>query len=204
MANFDNQYFFVVKADDERLPSLTPDVNTEDRRHTYEAQAAGSPPLVFFNGARDYQKKMGVPNWTGEMPDVLFDGSNLVVRSRIREQLLPYDIPHLSMHPAVYVDDAGKWREDYWYLTFTDRFDCWDRASSDYETEPLEMGGFKLHNVYSYSLDRQVLDTKPPEERLLFKMGGTLEGLVVCHESLAFLFRSGDRRGAELVPIGDY
>lgn len=43
------------------------------------------------------------------------------------------------------------------------------------------LGGFKLHGVYTYALDAVVLDKIPLNQRLLFKMGATLEAYIVCH-----------------------
>lgn len=203
MNKYDQQYWFIQKADNDSLPSLTADENTEDRTFSYEKQPVGSPPLFFFNGAKDYQKKLGIPS-VKMLPNILFDGSNLVVRSRIRETLLNYDIPNLHMHPTIYIHDDGKWHEDYWYMTFTEQLDCWDRQNSTYEPEPLEMGGFKLHSVYTYSLNQELLDKTPLEQRLLFEMGGTQDGYTVCCQKLLRLFQGDGKNGAKLTPIHEY
>ena len=187
MNDYDQQYYFIRLADNDGLPFLTPDVNTEDREFRYQRQAMGSPPLVFFNGSKEFQQKRHIPS-VKVPPDILFEGSNLVVCSRIREALLEFDIAHLHMHPAIYIHDDGKWHEDYWYMTFTEQFDCWDRVNSTYEEEPLEMGGMKMHSVYTYSLNKELLDKIPLEKRLLFEMGGTQDGYTVCHRSLLRLF----------------
>jgi len=107
------------------------------------------------------------------------------------------------MHPSVFVDKRKKWHEDYWYLCFTQQLDCWDRDASEYEDEPLEMGGFELYSVYSYSLDEQVLDRIPLQNRQIFKMGSTQDGYIFCHKSLAHLFRGTDC-GVELVAVPAY
>ncbi|MET3130291.1 hypothetical protein AAKU55_000544 [Oxalobacteraceae bacterium GrIS 1.11] len=203
MNAYDKQYYIIDKANDDSLPSLTPDTNTKDRRFRYEKQKMESPPLIFFNGAKEYQKKLDIaPIKT--MPNILFSGSNLMVCSGIREEILSFNIPHLNMHPAIYIHDDGKWHEDYWYMTFTEQFDCWDRINSTYEDEPLEMGGFKLYSIYTYSLDQELLDKIPLEQRLLFKMGGTQDGDIVCHESISHLFYTGDTCGSKLTLISDY
>ncbi len=203
MGNYNSQYYFIQSADNDSHPGLTADINTEDRRYSFEAQPMGSPPLVFFNGAKEYQEKMKIK--TIEVPPkILFDGSNLMVPRKVREKLLQLDIPHLDMHPAIYIHDDGKWYEDYWYMTFTERFDCWDRTSSVYEEEPLEMGGFKLHSVYTYSLDQEFLAGIPLARRLLFKMGGTQDAYVVCHESISSLFYTSDTCGSKLTLLSDY
>jgi len=136
----------------------------------------------------------------------LFDGANPVVRSGIREKLLNYDIPNLHMHPTVYIHDDGKWHEDLWYLTLTERFDCWDRSNSEYEQEapPVRLGGFELYQVYKYSLNEGLLDKTPLEQRLLFQMGGSLDPYFVCHQKLLGLFPFGSKSGIKLTSIADY
>ena len=135
------------------------------------------------------------------MADILFDGANFIVRSPIHDRLLAYDIPNLGIHPSIYIDDRDVWHEDYWYLAFTEDFDCWDRSASNYNLKPMEMGGEKSYKVRSYSLDVKLLDNTPLEARLLFKMGSTVDGKVVCHKSLAPIFSSGVNNGAELKEI---
>ena len=152
-------------------PSLTHDDNTAERQFRFMQQPLGAAPLIFFNGGRDYQKKLGerplkIP------PRILFDGSNPVVDSAIREKLLNYDIPNMFLHPAVYIHDDDKWYEDYWYMTFTKQFDCWDRKKSVYYSEPMTLGGSLSYEVSQYSLSEKILDEIPVENRLLFEMGG--------------------------------
>lgn len=197
---YDIDYFFILCANNDRIPDLTPDTNTEDRTFRYERQPMGSPPLVFFNGGSDYQKKMKV-KVIETPPEILFDGSNPLVPSRIREALLKLNIPNLHMHPSVYIHDDKKWYEDYWYMTFTQQLDCWDRTNSTYDDEPIKLGGFINYSVYTYSLNEELLDKIPLEQRLLFEMGGTLEGKVVCHKSIKHLFIN---EGTQLTPIAEY
>lgn len=201
MKKYDQQYFIIERADDDKLPYLIADKNTEDRNFQYERQLVGTPPLGFLNGWKDENLAQGIK---AIVPDILFAGTAPVVHSPIREVLLNYDIPNLHMHPTFYIHDNGKWHEDLWYMTFTDRFDCWDREHSAYEPEPLEMGGFKLHSVYTYSLNEELLDKTPLEQRLLFKMGGSIDAFVVCHQKLLGLFRGDGKNGAKLTPIHEY
>lgn len=71
MNDYDQQYYFIESPDNDSLPELSPDVNTEDRKFRYQRQAMGSPPLVFFNGSREYQQKMRSPSMKVP-PDILF------------------------------------------------------------------------------------------------------------------------------------
>lgn len=203
MRNYDDEYFFIEEVEDERLPALLPDSNTEDRTFRFEAQPVGSPPLVFRNGAHDVQRRRRLSPLR-PVPDVLFSGANLVVRTKIRDALLGINVPHLSMHPTVYIDEDNKWHEDFWYMTFTQTFDCWDRKSSDYKATPLTVGGAKLYSVYSYRLDADVLDQVPLEQRLLFKMGGTQDGYIVCHTTMTKHFSSALSKSLVFTRISDY
>ncbi|MTV40781.1 hypothetical protein [Duganella radicis] len=171
LAMCDLEYYFIQKQGDDRLPSLTPDENTVNRNYSFEPQPNGSAPFMFSDGGSDYARKLGIVPFK-ELPDILFDGSNLLVRNHIRGALLALDLPGVHIHPAVFVDAYKNWHEDYWFLAFPERLDCWDRKLSDFEDEPLELGGFKLHGVYTYVLDAAVLDSIPLHQRLLFKMEG--------------------------------
>lgn len=201
MSKFNDEYFFVMRPrDNDRLPFLVPDTNTEDREFRYKAQPFGSPPLVFHNDLEQEDIKAGMRT---VVAPILFAGTDLVVASSIREQLLHMEVPNLSMHPAIYIDETDHWHEDYWYLTFTDRLDCWDRVHSTFDDEepPIKLGGYELFEVYRYSLDEQVLDRLPLQQRLLFKMGGTTTADVVCHASVVRTLTSAFPDAIKLKPI---
>jgi hypothetical protein len=202
MTKFDHDYFFIRSdAANNRLPFLKADLNTQERHHDFQPQPMGSAPLVFVNGMKEDFRERRVK---ADVTDILFNGSNFMVRDHMREQLLQFDIPNLHIHPAIYIDDSDDWHEDYWFLTFSTLFDCWDRTASDYDDDPVEIGDAKMYSVYEYSLNSELLDSIPLKDRLLFKMGGTIQGMVVCHKSIAGIFRSGQNTGARLQLISDY
>lgn len=163
----------------------------------------GSAPLVFFNGASDYQRKLGI-QMIKVPPQIVFEGSNLVVDDVIREALLGRNFPNLHIHPAVYIHDDGKRYDNYWYLTFSRKFDCWDRKTSSYHPRPISFGGEDTYEVVDYHLSDEVMDATPIEQRLLFKMGGTNAGSIVCHESIVQFFGAGQASGADIVRIDKY
>jgi hypothetical protein len=200
-SKYDEEYFFILKNDDNaRLPTLKADKNTAARNFYYQPIPTGSAPLIFFNGYREEFREDGVAD---DAVDILFAGANFAVRDPIRERLLTFNIPHITMHPAVYIDDRDTWHEDFWFVAFDRRFDCWDRARSEYDPDPLEIGGHKMYSIYQYVLDDRVLDATPLEQRLLFQMGGTDDELVLCHRSLAPIFRQEGASGAVLKPVRD-
>lgn len=203
MTDLNKEYFFVLKPSGDHVPFLVPDADTEGKSDGVAPQPPGSPPLVFLNAWRDENRKAGV---FAQANDVMFSGADLLVRSAIREALLDLAIPRLTMAPAIFIDDEGQRHEDYWFLTFTDRFDCWDRATSEYDedTPPVMVRGMPNHAVATYSLDRELMAKTALKDRLLFKMGADIMGFVVCHESLASLLGGAGDRGAKLVSLADY
>lgn len=199
MSKFNDHYFFIRPDEsNERLPFLTPDVNTCERRYTEHPVSPGSAPLIFSNGWKAEFAARGIKE---DVADVLFEGLGFIVRDHIRDRLLSLDLCEVHLHPAVYIDDSGNWHEDYWFVAIMNRFDCWDRDTSTFDDEPLEIGGQKLFSMYTYALDDKVVDAKPLPERLLFLMGGTQDGMITCHKSVASVFRG---HGAVLQPITDY
>ena len=66
------------------------------------------------------------------------------------------------------------------------------------------MGGETLYQVYEYRLSSKILDSVPLDRRLLFKMGGTLKGMVLCHKSLLKIFMQNGNVGLDVVGILDY
>lgn len=200
MKNYDDEYYFVLKdTSNAKLPELMADVDTAGRRFRYQQQPLGSPPMRFSNGFSADFKQLRLKD---QVADVLFDGSNFMVSGAIRDALLRFDIAHMVMHSAIYVDDAGDWHENYWYVGFTTPLDCWDRQKSDFEDDPVVIGQSIRYAVYSYALNHEVLDHTPLAERLLFEMGGTTDGRIVCHQSLVHLFR-GPASGTRVVRVVD-
>ena len=57
------------------------------------------------------------------------------------------------------------------------------------------------YDVYQYSLNDELLENTPLEQRRLFLMGKTMDPLVTVHRSIAGLF---ERSGADLVPLLDW
>jgi hypothetical protein len=199
MTVFSKEYFFILQPEDERLPDLTGDEDTVAKQYDWEIQPLGAKPLIFYNGAYDFQKRKHITP-TNPPPEVLFNGSNLMVIDRIANKLWDMEIPNFAIQPAIFIDHKDNWYENYWFLTFTTRFDCWDRQDSTYEPEPSGTVP-PLYEVYTYSLNEELLQKTPLVERRLFKMGGTSDGFIVVHKSIAGLFRV---KGVDVVPIADY
>ncbi len=200
MSTYDSQYYFIrFPSNKEGIPSLLADHNTVNRRFEYEQQDEGSPPLVFHNGMKNEYLAAGTS--IAKPHDILFDGTNIVVTTDIHRELLTFNTPDMYTHPTVYIHDDGEWYEDYWYITFEKRFDCWDRENSDYDPEPDGFGDFIYYEVDQFSLNSELLDNTPLNQRLLFKMGGASDAFVTCHESIKHLF---DNDGTTLIAVNDW
>lgn len=202
MASYDQDYYFIRKPrKDPKVPFLVPDANTENRHFENKPEPVGSPPLVFLNGYKKENKKSGI---NARTTDIMFVGADFIVSTAMRDKLVVRDLPNVFMHPAIYIDDKDKWHEDYWFLTFPETFDCWDRKTSRYDKEaPIEVDDEKIYGVSSYRLDPVVMEKTPLEKRLLFKMGGDLSNYIVCHQSLLSIFRAGGDSGANILALSE-
>jgi hypothetical protein len=200
MNAFNKEYFFIDMSDDERLPYLTPDEDTVNKPYGWEVLPTGSKPLIFHNGSLDWQEERRIRP-IDPPPDIMFNGSYPVVCERIANKLWDLDppIPNMAIQPAIYIDHKDKWHENYWFLTFTNVFDCWDRERSSYSSHVLKDP--PRYEIFSYSLDESLMEKTPFNERRLFKMGGTTTGMIVVHESLADLFRV---KGVNLTRIDEW
>jgi hypothetical protein len=201
---YEDEYFFISKPmNSPKLPFLSPDEDTANRRFRFEALPLGQKPLVFYNENRAINLDKGITSLT---TDILFDGFDMVVRDPIREKLIDYDFPDLHIYPSIYIDDKEQWHEDYWYLTFTKEFDCWDRDKSDYNRSGgVHSGGQVYYNVFTYVFNEPLMQKTPLEQRLLFKMGGSLDAYIVAHQSILLkVFGQGIKNGAEYVKVSDY
>lgn len=200
MSTYDEDYYFVDALDDESLPLMAPDDDTGSKSYHYKAVPPGSKPFIFHNGVFDLQREKGVSPMDPP-PPVLFDGAGMMVDTTIRNKLILLNIPHLAIHPAIYIDHLDHWHENYWYLAFLDTFDCWDRNNSKYNPTPAKGRGPARHAIYTYSLNSELLDATPLENRQLFKMGGAIDGPIVAHLSIVNFF---NKPGVELTKVSDY
>ncbi|QYF95418.1 hypothetical protein KY495_09830 [Massilia sp. PAMC28688] len=196
MTKYNSDYAFISKDDDaEGFPFLKLDSISSARFEQTDSLATGYSPLIFRNGHEALYARRGIKE---KMSDVLFEGATFIVRDAIREALMPLELPGVHFQPAVYIDGGGGRHEDYWYVTILRHINCVDHAKSTL-TPPRKLDG--KFTVLTCSLDATVLDAIALHERRLFRMGGTADGLVVCHCSLFEHFRHD---GVLLDMIEDY
>jgi hypothetical protein len=201
MQDFNHDYFLLLKPNDERLPSADPNADTINRSYRKNQIPAGSSPLIFYDGFLELKREQKIKPYDSP-PDVLFDGSNPVVKTDIADALWKLDIANLAMNDSIYIDHNDNWHENLWFLGFTKKFDCWDREKSEYRENDEDDDEDEPVTVWRYSLNHALLDQTPMRERLLFKMGGTDDGFITAHASVARYFAG--KTGVVVVPLVEY
>ncbi len=182
MTDFNEEYFIILENDKPCYPTLAAKGSTSDRPYGRRELSRGGPPLMFIDGFRDEHLRDGVRE---VLTDVLFDGANMVVTSKIKNGLEQFDIDGLQYYPAIYIDNAGTWHEDYWYLNFYKRIDCWDRKLSAYDSDFDESDPHNFADVDKYSLDADKLAKIPEKKRIMFKMGRSTGQYIFAHKKVA-------------------
>lgn len=189
MKPYEEQYYFILRPKgDDGLPGIRADLDTGNRHYRRRLPQPGSKPFFFDNGYAEFQDANDIPI-PMTPPDVLIGGNDILVKSFIRERLLDIDTRGFFIFPAIYIHNDGEWYEDYWYLGFLEEFDCWDRDKSQFIKDEIDGSS---HMVTKYILNKDILDKTPLKNRLLFKMGGSSDAYIVCHQSLVRNFQ-GDQ-----------
>lgn len=203
MTDFDKEYYFLSHGTDEGTPSPSPFYETDEREYWKKPMAQDSVPLAFFNSGKRYNRKRSIKPMPAP-PDVMFERDNLIVRKHLRDALLERKVAGIFTHPAWYVHDDKTLHDDYHYIGFHQKFDCWDRDLSEHsgQDEDADPTDREL-NVWTFRLNAQVLARTPLNQRLLFVMGGCFLPQVVCHESLLPLFLGGENSGIRASRVDD-
>ncbi|UTH76594.1 hypothetical protein [Chromobacterium sp. IIBBL 290-4] len=198
MNSYDEEYYFICYKSAEDRPVLAAQENTATLTDISKIDSNKKISMRFFNGtANETNKSL----FKKTPPDILFYGSDIVVKGNTHEEIKALDIPNLVTHPAIYIDQNDAKHGDYWFLNFTKKFDCWDRDRSFYAPDPLTGFGDIRHEVINYHLNSKILEKTKIDDRRLFKMGASTEGWIVAHKSIANLFKIS---GVELVLIRDF
>lgn len=182
MNNFDDEYYIILENSQPYYPTLTAKGSTADRPYGRKELTLGEAPLTFIDGFRDEHLKKGIKE---VLTDVLFDSTNMVVSTKIKKGLDEFNIPNLQFYPTTYIDNDGNWHEDYWYMNFYQRLDCWDRTKSEYDDDFDESDPYDFADVDKYHLDSSKLIDIPESERLMFKMGRSAGQYIFAHKRIA-------------------
>lgn len=204
MTEFEKQYYFLKRAKLESLPYPSAFHESNEREYWKSPLPPGSAPLAFHNGQKRDNRREGIQSLPVP-PDVMFEHGNLIVRNHVRNALLERKVTGLFMHPAWWVHDDKSLYEDYCYIGFLEKFDCWDRELSEHSGQEEDAAPTDTTpSVWSYRLNARLLEQTPLNERLLFVMGGCFAGDLVCHESILPLFHGGENSGTRAILVADY
>jgi len=107
---------------------------------------------------------------------------------------MKYDIDGMQLYPAVYIDDDDHWHDNYWFLTFYEKYIYWDKKRSQFITID-ETDDQHDAEVDSYCLDETKLQGIAEERRLIFKMGGVGDPYVFVHQKIVDFLMANQCKG---------
>jgi hypothetical protein len=196
MNKYNGEYYIAcpVAGEDENV-LLKPDNKTSKSGYRTQVLSPGRP-LFFTNAYPMYIPK----GKTERITDVMFNGAYMVVNENIKEYLSGFNINSLQIYPAVYVDLNNKLHENIWFLNFYETLDCWDREESSYDDDSKLLPP----SIDKFSLDQDVLDEIPEENRLMFVMGGLDDKYVFIHEKVVNFLQEIHASGIRLIPVVEY
>ncbi|MGW8390237.1 hypothetical protein [Pseudoduganella sp. HUAS MS19] len=204
MTSFEKQYYFLKRGDHETLPYPTAFHETCEREYWKAPLLTGSAPLAFYNGEKRDNRNEGIEPLPAP-PDVMFERGNIIVRNHVRDALLERKVAGLFMHPVWWVHEDKSLHDDFCYIGFREKFDCWDRELSEHSGQDEDADPDDLEpSVWSFRLNAKLLEQTPLNERLLFVMGGCFTRHLVCHESILPLFNGGENSGTHATLVADY
>ena len=208
MTVYDECYYILQRPHGDEQLFLSPDKKTFNRRYTYMKMDQGGGPLFFENGFKERDASEGKSFLT---TNVLMNGSNFLVDDAIRDKLKFKDIWGMQPYLAIYVDDDGKWHENYWFLNFYETVDCWDRKHSildideDDDDEDDDEDSIELDpEIMQYRLDADILNAIPEEKRLMFKMGGASKLYIFVHQKVVDIFKECNAIGVRFVKVSEF
>ena len=82
MSTFDNEYYFIRRPGDDRIPFLGPDKDTLAKNYQSEVQPFGMKPFVFHNAMLEDQLKNKIRP-IGPPSKILFDGADLLLLEKV-------------------------------------------------------------------------------------------------------------------------
>lgn len=178
MNDLNTEYYFAFRPDDDSVPILQADENARFRRYRYSKLSFGAP-LMFGNGFRDEFIKRGI---TEKLGGVLNDSPFYLVETRIRDEIERFSTPGLQLYPAIYVDNAGQYHEDYWFTNFHESVDVMDWDASVYDVIDGESPEDDEYLFDKILLDSRKLSAIPEKQRLLLHVENL--GYVIFHQRI--------------------
>lgn len=199
MNKYDSDYYVVFpRYDEENVILLKPDKKTIKSGKGQSIITSGRP-LFFTNG---FVEEFGQGKLEETVTDFMFDTPYPVVNQKVKEYLEKFKIDSLQIYPAVFIDAVNIYHENLWFLNLYSELDCWDRNTSVVDTDDIEPG--EEPSIVKFSLNDEVLDRIPEENRLMFKMGGLSEYFIFIHKKIHKYLVEQSVTGVQLFPVLTY
>jgi len=203
MSRYDEKYFLVCLPPGDEQICLKPNSQTAKRKYHYKKLNPGEAPLFFQNSYRESDNNQ----WA--ITNVLVDMSGLLVSQAIYEDIRSYNINFMQTYPSVYVDDAGTYHEDYWYIGFFEKLNCLDVDNStietfDFDEDDEDEDDEQRLEVEKYLLCDKMLDGIPEEKRLMFKLGGCSKKHIFVYHKIVDIFERNNAQGVRFFKVSEF
>jgi hypothetical protein len=186
MEGLDDSYY-VMSVDGTRENYIFAVGDDETHALKYGTRHLEAGRAMFFHNsdAEDWRRK-GIEENIG---DIVFHGPDLIIKKKIRDQLLKYPIQGVQYYPAVYTDIEGNNHFDYFFVNiYEDQDWCYiERSQLDHRGQKrLDRGDEP--GVESIVLDFHKMLLVPEDERLIFSMGNIDMGKPIIHKKVKDIF----------------
>jgi len=181
----DSYYVMSVDGTQEDYIFAAGDAETKALRYGTEYLPAGRA-MFFHNTDAEDLRHEGIKENIG---DIIFNGSNFLIKKEIRDKLLKYPIQGVQYYPAVYTDIEGNNHFDYFFVNiYEDQDWCYiERSQLDHRGQKrLDRGDEP--GVESIVLDFHKMLLVPEDERLIFSMGNIDMGKPIIHKKVKDIF----------------
>jgi len=186
MEGLDDSYY-VISRDGTKNDSIYASGDAETKALKYGTRYLEAGRAMFFHNtsAEDFRRE-GIKENIG---DIIFQGSHLIIKKKIRDQLLKYPIQGVQYYPAVYTDIDGNNHYDYFFVNIYDKKDwCYiEHSQLDHRGQKRLDRGDKP-GVESIVLDFHKMLLVPEDERLMFRMGNIDMGKPIIHKKVKDIF----------------
>jgi len=198
MKTYDDEYYIVFDVYDDNTLYLTALQKSADRDPGHAWLTPGQEPLFFENSYKDDDIKDGKSR---AILNAHMNMNSVLMSVEIREKIKDFNIDSVQIYPAVIIDDAGKYYDEYWYVNVFKRLDCLDYERCKIKKYKPDADS---HRVKKYCLSTSVLDGIPEESRLIFKPEKTSQGYTFFHKKIVKIFKDAGVNNLNFFKVSEY
>ena len=121
MEGLDDSYY-VITSDGSKFDGVTDAVGDDETRQLKYGSRYLEPgrPMYFHNPEANDWVRAGIKESFG---DIIFSSPNFIIKKKVRDRLLKYNIQGVQYYPAVYTDIHGNSHNDYFFVNIYDKKD---------------------------------------------------------------------------------